>query len=98
MEDHPATRRFRVDVFRHRTEPDLPLLESGDNLDEVADRAPKTIQPPDHQHISLAQRFQDARKAAPLALASGNAMILEYPSATRRLERVPLQTEMLIGR
>lgn len=81
MENHPTTGGFRVDILRHRVEPNLPLLEPSDELDEVPNRPPKTVQPPDHQNVTPAKRSQDSGKAASLAFAAGNPMVFEYPLA-----------------
>jgi hypothetical protein len=55
VEDQFVRRGGRVDLLGQAFEPDSPLVELGDELDQILQRAPEPIQPPDDEDIAFAK-------------------------------------------
>lgn len=97
MEDEPSARRGGVDVFSQRAEADAPCFQLADRLNQVRQGAAKPIQPPDDQHIAIAQISQRIGQAGPVCLGPG-CRVLENPFAACIAQRIRLQGGVLFRR
>jgi hypothetical protein len=71
VEDELAAGRRRVDALLQRAEPDAGVFELRDGLDELLERAPEPVEPPDDQRIARAEIVQRGRQ--PPAVGTGTA-------------------------
>jgi hypothetical protein len=61
----------------------------------VLERAAKPVQPPNHEGIARAQRFEQAKQLRPVHFAAG-FLFFVYALAPRKPKGISLQIEVLI--
>jgi hypothetical protein len=83
-----------VDALTQRAERDLPLLQSGDDVDQVVQTAAQTVQAPDDERVAGQQVLQ-ARVEVRSGPDRPRPNILVDAFAACPLERVELQREVL---
>jgi hypothetical protein len=71
VEDQLAAGRGGVDRLGDALEPDLPVGEPGDRLDEVLERAAEAIEAPDDQGVARANVAERLVEADALCFAAG---------------------------
>jgi hypothetical protein len=88
-----------VDLLLQAAEPDSPVGERGDGVDQVTQRAAEPVELPDHQGVAGAELVQDAvQLRAGGQRASGAAgFVSEDAVAAGVSERVDLEVEVLLG-
>lgn len=91
---HPA-RSCGIDVFGELAEPDTPRRQLADFFDQMAHRATKTIEFPDHQRVAATQVGERLVRARPIGFCSG-CVIVEYPVAPASVQCVELERELLV--
>src|SRR3546814_5664241 len=82
---HPA-RRGGVDVLGERAEPDTSRRKLADLLNQMAHRAPKTVEFPNHQRVAAAQIGERLGQAEPIGFCT-RCVIVEYSVAPGRVQR-----------
>jgi hypothetical protein len=71
------------------------LAEAVNHVQKVPEAAPQTVEPPDHQHVTLADALQRAGQLRAVLPGPGR-LLHEDLRATCRRKRVDLQVEVLL--
>src|SRR3954447_15975787 len=87
MEHQLAARCGGVDGLLHALKPDALPLQLRHQLDQMLERAAKPVEPPDHQHVALAQQL-----ACPL---QGHR--IKFVSRSRPARYVSVYTKSLVA-
>ena len=95
MEDELPAAGRRVDGLLHALEAHPAVAQSGDRLDEVPQRPPKTIEFPDHEPIAGPQVGQGPLQAGPLGLGPARLVGIDLLAA-RGLQGIFLEVEVLL--
>ena len=95
MENEPPGRRAGFNLLGQGFEVDLTLFELCDKADEVGQIAPKPVEPPDDEGVSLAEAFEASFKLRPADVLAACLFFVHLP-AFGVLEGVPLQVERLV--
>src|SRR6266508_1865377 len=96
MEDELAARRGGIDVFLQTAEADVAPLELGDGVDEMAQRAPQSIEFPDDQRVARSQVVEDPGQLRTF-VEGATGGVHKQAVAASRAKRVELQVGVLIG-
>ncbi|ALT20312.1 hypothetical protein TP48_22175 (plasmid) [Xanthomonas citri pv. citri] len=97
VEDEPPARRGGVDGFRQRTKADASRFQRAYRFDQVRHGAPKPVQPPDCQHVAVAQVGQRISQTGAVSLGPGSR-VLENALAACFAQRIRLQSGVLFRR
>jgi hypothetical protein len=89
-----AARCGRINRFGDAQESDPLGLESGHQLDEVLERPPQPVEPPDRQHVARAERIVHTLQAGEFLLAA-TGRDLDDLLAPGPLQGVTLQVKIL---
>jgi len=87
--------RASLNPFRQRFEIHLPLLELGDETDEIREIATETVQAPDYEGIAFAEALEAGLQLRSGGVLSARLVLVDLP-AFRTFERVSLQIERLV--
>ncbi len=95
VKHQPAARCGRVDGFLKALEPDLLLLQFRHKLNQVFERTPETIQPPNNKHVALAQLFTHTVKSGAMFGLSAQNVLKDF-SAPCPPQCVSLKIKILL--
>jgi hypothetical protein len=85
----------RVYALRHARKPHAHGFQPLDDLDEMLQRPPQPIQPPDHQRVAVSQDFHELQQLRPLALGSALFLFVD-PLAASGFQRIFLERQVLV--
>jgi len=94
VEDQLAATGGGVDLLGQTLEADPSLVELGHRLDEILERTPQSVEPPDDEDVALPDIVERLLQAEPLGAGAAGG-VGEDLLATRRREGVLLQVEDL---
>jgi hypothetical protein len=95
MEDQLPSARGRIDGFGDALKSNAQCFELLNLFNQVLERAAKSIQPPNHEGIARAQRFEQAKQFRPVHFAAGFLFFVRA-LAPRKPEGISLQIEVLV--
>jgi hypothetical protein len=94
VKDELPTRCGGVDALGERAEADATLVEVRERRDEVLQRAPQPVEPPDDERVTGAEMVERLGEARPVTLRTGSG-VAEDAVAAGRCKRVELEVEGL---
>ena len=95
MEHQLPTAGRGIDALRHARKAHAHCLQLLDNLDQVLERAPQPVEPPDRERVARAQHFQQSEQLGPVGLAAG--LLLFVDTLTPGVDQgVSLKVEVLV--
>ena len=81
-----------IDLLLHAHQADAHLVELSAEQDQVVQRPPQPIEPPDRQHITDARHFQRHGEARAGRLRATYPVLVDF-LAPGQAQRIPLQVE-----
>lgn len=96
MKDQHAASGVSVDGLAQRMEIDFPMSEVIDELDQFAEGAAESVEPPDHQRVVDGQLGQGVLETGALKLRAGDAMVGKNLLATGLGQGINLQGKILL--
>jgi len=96
MKDELAARGGCINALLQRAEPDIPCIEVGDDVDEVAERPAKAVEAPNNQTVPRSRERQCFGQARSVSFGP-RRVVSEDSLAARMGESIRLEVDRLVG-